>query len=124
VSGKLLNLLFVYGTLRSEFENEYARLLRQSAEQLGAATVRGSIYRLGDYPGFRSLPQGTVSGELYRLSDPEGTLALLDAYEGQEFQRVIAAASCNGEEVEAWIYGFCFDPPSDARIESGDFSAQ
>jgi gamma-glutamylcyclotransferase (GGCT)/AIG2-like uncharacterized protein YtfP len=117
----LLNLLFVYGTLRSEFENEYARLLRQRAERLGTATVRGSIYRLGDYPGFRRLPEGEVRGELYRLSDPESTLALLDAYEGEEYERVIAGARCNEEELEAWIYGFCIDPPPGARIESGDF---
>ena len=31
----MLDLLFVYGTLRSEFDNQYARLLRSQAMLIG-----------------------------------------------------------------------------------------
>ena len=111
----MLNLLFVYGTLRSEFDNEYARLLRSQAEPVGRATVTGSIYRVQHFPAFRPEPAGEVRGELYRLRDPETTLKALDEYEGTEFERVVV----NGN----WIYQYGMQPPENSRIVSGDFCA-
>ena len=111
-------LLFVYGTLRSEFDNEYARMLRAGSESLGRAAVMGSIFRLGDYPGYRPHPPGEVHGDLYRLTDPERMLAILDAWEGPEFQRIPIRTSI-GED--AWIYRFEGEPPPEQLIASGDF---
>ena len=111
----MLNLLFVYGTLRSEFDNPYARLLRSQAEPVGPATMPGSIYRVMHYPAYRPTPAGEVHGELYRLRDPETTLKTLDEYEGLEYERVVV----NG----AWIYQFRAQPHEDSRIASGDFRA-
>jgi gamma-glutamylcyclotransferase (GGCT)/AIG2-like uncharacterized protein YtfP len=112
----VLNLLFVYGTLRSEFTNDYTLLLRSHAELVGRATVPGSIYRVQHFPAFRPEPAGEVHGELYRLRDPETTLKTLDEYEGSEFERVIIDGM--------WIYQFSTQPPEDSRIVSGDFCAQ
>jgi len=109
----VLNLLFVYGTLRSELDNRYARLLRSQADLVGRATVAGSIYRVQHYPAFRPEPAGEVHGELYRLRDPETTLEALDEYEGSEFERVMVDG--------AWIYQCRNEPPEDSRIDSGDF---
>jgi len=111
----MLNLLFVYGTLRSEFNNEYARLLRSQAELAGRATVPGVIYRVQHFPAFRPEPAGEVHGELYRLRDPETTLKTLDEYEGSEFERVNVSGY--------WIYQYGGQPPEDSRIASGDFCA-
>lgn len=111
----MLNLLFVYGTLRSEFNNRYARLLRSQAELVGKASVRGSIYRVEHYPAYRPEPPGEVHGELYRMRDPETTLKALDEYEGSEFERIMI----NGW----WIYQFGSEPPENSRIVSGDFRA-
>jgi gamma-glutamylcyclotransferase (GGCT)/AIG2-like uncharacterized protein YtfP len=113
------NLLFVYGTLRSEFDNRYARLLRKQASLVGRATVRGAIYRISHYPGYRAEPGGEVRGELYELHDA-ATLETLDDYEGPEFERV--RIKVNGEA--AWIYQFREEPARASRIESGDFVAQ
>ena len=113
------NLLFVYGTLRSEFDNRYARLLRKQATLVGRATVSGSIYRVSHYPGYRAEPAGEVQGELYELHDA-GTLETLDHYEGSEFERVKIEA--NG--AAAWVYQFKEEPAQGSRIESGDFLAQ
>jgi gamma-glutamylcyclotransferase (GGCT)/AIG2-like uncharacterized protein YtfP len=108
-----VDLLFVYGTLRSPFQNDYAKLLRARAELIGPAVVSGSIFRIVNHPGYRPEPAGTVHGELYRLYDPAETLRLLDAYEGPEYERV---------QVENhWIYQFNTQPPAEARIASGDF---
>lgn len=109
----MLDLLFVYGTLRTEFDNRYARLLRSRAELVGRATVPGSIYRIRHYPGYRPEPAAEVHGELYRLADPEATLKALDEYEGPEFERVIL----NG----VWIYQYKNPPAADSRISSGNF---
>ncbi|HTA41486.1 MAG TPA: gamma-glutamylcyclotransferase family protein [Bryobacteraceae bacterium] len=112
----MLDLLFVYGTLRSEFDNRYARLLREDATLIGKSTVRGSIYRVRHFPAFRAGFEGEVRGELYRLHQPEATLKALDDYEGEEFERVIVNHS--------WIYQYKVQPPQNSRIASGDFCAQ
>ena len=110
-----MNILFVYGTLRSEFNNEYARLLRSQAELIGPATVPGSIYRVSHYPAYKPEPGGEVHGELYRLTNPETTLKALDEYEGEDFERVVIK--------DAWIYQYKKEPREYSRISSGDFCA-
>ena len=109
----MLNLLFAYGTLRSEFDNQYARLLRSQADFVRRATMPGSIYRVRHYPAFRPELAGEVQGELYRLHDPEPVLQALDEYEDAEFERIVL----NG----AWIYQYKLSPAVDRRISSGDF---
>ena len=111
----MLDLLFVYGTLRSEFDNRYACQLRAEATFVRRAKVPGSIYRVEHYPAFRPQPEREVQGELYRLHTPEVTLAVLDEYEGEEFERVVVKG--------AWIYQYKGDLPEQARIVSGDFHA-
>jgi gamma-glutamylcyclotransferase (GGCT)/AIG2-like uncharacterized protein YtfP len=113
------NLLFVYGTLRSDFDNPHARLLRERATLVGHATVSGSIFHISHYPGFRPEPAGEVHGELYRLHDA-ATLDVLDDYEGEEYERV--TIEVNG--APAWIYQFREEPAQGSRIESGDFATQ
>jgi|SRR5579863_1653256 len=108
-------MLFVYGTLRSEFDNQYALLLRSQAKLVGPATVTGSIFRIRHYPAFRPEPAGEVHGELYRLNDPDTTLRALDEYEGPDFERVVVK--------DAWIYQYKKQPPKCSRIASGDFCA-
>jgi gamma-glutamylcyclotransferase (GGCT)/AIG2-like uncharacterized protein YtfP len=115
----MAELLFVYGTLRSEFENAYARLLRSQAEFVGKATVLGSIFRVEFYPAYKSAPANQVRGEVYRLTNAEATLATLDDYEGEGFERVKVETSRG----EAWIYGYRGEPAADAIIQSGDFCA-
>lgn len=116
----MFDLLFVYGTLRSEFDNPHARGLRDAARLVGRATVTGSIFQITHYPGYRPDPPGEVHGELYRLTNPEATLEALDDYEGPEYRRVTARIS-TGET--AWIYQFESQPPPGTRIASGDFCA-
>ena len=111
----MLNLLFAYGILRSGFENPYAHLLRTQAEAAGAAAVSGSIYRVGNFPAYKSEPARQVHGELYRLKDPETILKSLDEYEGEDFERIVVDGY--------WIYQYVPDPPENSLIPSGDFRA-
>jgi gamma-glutamylcyclotransferase (GGCT)/AIG2-like uncharacterized protein YtfP len=113
---------FVYGTLRSEFENVHARRLRAEARLMGPATVRGSIFRISHYPGFRATPDGEVQGELYCLVDPARTLAALDRYEGAQYRRVLIPVSTRGLSWgAAWIFEYISEPAGGTRIDSGDF---
>jgi gamma-glutamylcyclotransferase (GGCT)/AIG2-like uncharacterized protein YtfP len=109
----------VYGSLRSEFENRHAAGLRSAADLVGRATVIGSIFRVGRYPGYRAEPAGPVCGEVWRLRDPERTLAMLDEYEGSRYLRVLTPTSIPG--VDAWIYAYAGEVDAGRRIESGDF---
>ena len=118
----MLTTLFVYGTLRSPFNNRYARLLRSQATFIGPATVSGSIYRVGSYPGWKPNPVGEVHGELYELKKPKEILNALDEYEGEDFER-IAIETAGGASDSVWIYRYKKDTPEDSRIASGDFCA-
>ena len=98
--------LFVYGSLRSRFQNPHAQLLARSADLLGNGRVRGHRYQLKRYPGILLEPQAKewVEGEVYRLRNL-GVLAKLDGYEGSEFQRVRApVVRRNGSRTWCWIY--------------------
>jgi gamma-glutamylcyclotransferase (GGCT)/AIG2-like uncharacterized protein YtfP len=96
----VVKLLFVYGTLRRAFDNEYARLLRSSADFEREAAIRGRLHAVGPYTAFAPDGEDEVRGELYRLREPERTLAALDDYEGEEYERVMVEV----EGAPAWIY--------------------
>lgn len=96
----MADLLFVYGTLGSAYDNEYARLLRANAEFLGPAVARGSLVRRNGYPAFIPGETGEVPGELYRIKDPSSVIRRLDEYEGDGYERI--SISVNG--AAAWVY--------------------
>jgi gamma-glutamylcyclotransferase (GGCT)/AIG2-like uncharacterized protein YtfP len=117
------DFLFVYGMLRSEIQNPHGERLRAEAELIGPATVRGAIFRVSHYSGYRPTPEGSVQGELYRLADPATLLKGLDAYEGAEYVRIQVPVQAGAVETDAlaWIYQYRYQPAADTRIESGDF---
>src|SRR5688572_16273609 len=79
--------LFVYGTLRT---GEAARALVASHVVRSApATLRGELYAFAlGYPGVVD-GDGAVAGELLWLADLAAALPVLDAYEGDDFARVV-----------------------------------
>jgi gamma-glutamylcyclotransferase (GGCT)/AIG2-like uncharacterized protein YtfP len=102
-SHEVLDRLFVYGTLR---QGQTARsLLANSIVRCLPAHTMGQIYAFPmGYPGFTD-GAGHVVGELLWLTDLAATFGLLDAYEGQDFARVITQVTTGeGEEVWSWIY--------------------
>ncbi|MEZ4361837.1 MAG: gamma-glutamylcyclotransferase family protein [Kofleriaceae bacterium] len=102
-SHEILNRLFVYGTLRA---GQTARsLVANSVERCEPARASGYLYAFPmGYPGFIEGP-GTVVGEVCWLGDLAATFSLLDAYEGDDFTRVIRKVTlADGSEVWAWIY--------------------
>ena len=110
--------MFVYGTLRRQFRNIYARRLAEEATWLGIVSVPGRLYRLGSYPGMRAHadPAHTVHdrviGELYRLPPAArgaDLLAELDQYEGSGFERTVVIAQRAGRPaIKTWVYAVSY----------------
>lgn len=121
-SHEVLDRLFVYGTMR---QGQTARSLiaNQIARCEGARAV-GAIYGFPmGYPGFVE-GEGQTIGEVLWLTELPATFALLDAYEGADFARVILQVTLDtGEAIWAWIYALA-DPAAvrlGTRIEHGDW---
>jgi gamma-glutamylcyclotransferase (GGCT)/AIG2-like uncharacterized protein YtfP len=104
-SHEVLDRLFVYGTLRV---GQTARsLVANSIKKMAPAYTNGTIYAFPmGYPGYNEGDgTGRVVGELLWLTDLAATFGLLDAYEGEDFARIIKQVTLEtGEAVWAWIY--------------------
>jgi gamma-glutamylcyclotransferase (GGCT)/AIG2-like uncharacterized protein YtfP len=120
---EVLDRLFVYGTLR---EGQTARsLVANQVTRSVKATTRGAIFAFPmGYPGFVEDDAGTVRGDVIWLTELAATFGLLDAYEGQDFARMIRPVTLEtGEDIWAWIYVLS-DPKTvqlGTRIEDGDW---
>jgi gamma-glutamylcyclotransferase (GGCT)/AIG2-like uncharacterized protein YtfP len=115
-----LDHLFVYGTLRRGSNNQFARVLADEAVFAGAARVRGRLYDFGRYPGARP-EDGSIAGELFQVDASSKLLAMLDDYEGAEYERSIATAQTDdGLPIDCWIYWYVGCDPGQL-IASGDW---
>ena len=123
-SHEVLDRLFVYGTLR---EGQTARaLIANQITRCVKAHTTGSIYAFPmGYPAFsEDDSSGQVFGEVIWLTELAATFGLLDAYEGQDFVRVIREVTLEtGEIIWAWMYALA-DPSAvrlGTRIDHGDW---
>ena len=124
-SHEILDRLFVYGTLR---QGQTARsLVANQIKKCEKAWTAGSIYAFPmGHPGFvEGDGSGRVEGEVIWLTELAATFGLLDAYEGQDFVRVIRQVHLeeSGEQVWAWVYTLA--DPSNVKfgtlIQHGDW---
>ena len=119
-----MNLLFVYGTLRSGHDNTWAKRLHEASDYEGPGVIAGSLYRIAHYPGLvEDDPGGEVHGELWRIRDFQPVVAALDDYEGSEYSRVVRQIrKPDGGNSEAWVYIFVASIENKPRILSGDWT--
>ena len=128
-SFEILDRLFVYGTLLT---GQTARsIIANAISRAMPASSTGYIYAFPmGYPGFVEGDHGgRVGGEVMWLTDLAATFALLDAYEGQDFARVLKQVQITGGElagttVWSWIYTLS-DPTAIAHgtlIPDGDWA--
>lgn len=92
------------------------------SEFVGDASVHGTLYDLGPYPGLQlSSSDPLVVGEVYEVDNE--TLNLLDEFESSSnYRRSRAQINVNGEERSGWTY----EPSADSYqltdlIRSGDW---
>jgi gamma-glutamylcyclotransferase (GGCT)/AIG2-like uncharacterized protein YtfP len=113
---KKSDLIFVYGTLMSDFEGPYAVFLRKNADLLGEASCSGYLYHVAWYPGLVLSPEALAYGELYKIKESSGVTfwATLDEYEGvdpallvgDEYIRRQVDVRMDGKVFTAWTYLF------------------
>jgi gamma-glutamylcyclotransferase (GGCT)/AIG2-like uncharacterized protein YtfP len=123
-TNEVLDRLFVYGSLR---QGQSARsLIANQITKCVEATATGAIYVFPTgYAGFveASEPMRVV-GELVWLTELPATFGLLDAYEGEDFARVIIQVrQGSGDLVWSWIYALA-DPDAikhGTLIDHGDW---
>jgi gamma-glutamylcyclotransferase (GGCT)/AIG2-like uncharacterized protein YtfP len=124
-SNEVVDRLFVYATLR---QGQTARsLIAHHITRSVRASTNGAIYVFPmGYAGFvETTTPARVVGELLWLTELPATFGLLDAYEGEEFARVIRQVTLEtGEPVWSWIYVLS-DPEAikhGTLIEHGDWA--
>lgn len=123
-SNEVLDRLFVYATLR---QGQSARsLIADQITRAAKASTTGAIYVFPmGYAGFLEADEPRrVVGELLWLADLPAAFGLLDAYEGQDFARMIRQVKLEtGELLWSWIYALA-DPEAikhGTLIEHGDW---
>lgn len=124
-SHEILDRLFVYGTLR---QGQTARsLVANQIKQTMKATAVGAIYAFPmGHPGMVDNDgAGRVVGEVIWLTDLAATFGLLDAYEGQDFARVIKKVTLDDTNEQVWAWVYTLSDPAAAKfgtlIEDGDW---
>ncbi|MFV0605204.1 MAG: gamma-glutamylcyclotransferase [Niabella sp.] len=129
------NLLFVYGSLLSGFKSTAYEYLSRYFNFLGSATVKGTMYDLGEYPVVVHQDTGReIKGELYQIiHDREFSYAMaqLDDYEGLypeegedvNYEREAVDVTVNGEVMTAWVYWYNKDVSGFPIVEHGDMLA-
>lgn len=98
----VVDRLFVYGTLRA---GQTARsMIAGHVARWEPASTDGVLVAFPDYPGAIE-GAGTILGELVWLTDLLTAFTLLDAYEGDDFIRILRRLRRqDGAEEWAWCY--------------------
>lgn len=132
MSDKTKELLFVYGTLRRDHQNNMYRLLARYATFKTEAWYQGRLYLVSHYPGAVPSEHSSekVFGEVYELTAPEIILPQLDEYEecSEHFvapteyvRQRVGLTSIHNEALTAWMYVYNLPVEPLALIPSGDF---
>jgi len=124
--------LFLYGQLLQPEPDKELALVVNRFHRIGAASVRGRLYDLGDYPGAVVDPSSNTSvrGELVEVPEDESILAL-DTYE--EFdptnpehslfvRKEVRIQLSDGRDVDAWMYVYNRHPGDAPLITGGIYS--
>lgn len=118
--------LFVYGTLRKNYDLKLKNRVKNQLQYVGQAKVGAVLYDLGRYPGaIKSKGGEEVIGDVFLLTDPDKVLRILDKYEGipegggkdTEFVRKKGRVQLrSGQPVNAWIYWYNARPKDKIKI--------
>jgi len=118
--------LFVYGTLRKNYDLKLKNRVKHHLQYVGQAKVGAILYDLGRYPGaIKSNGGQEVIGDVFLLTEPDRVLRILDKYEGipedgrkdSEFVRKKGRVQLrSGQPVNAWIYWYNAKPKDKIKI--------
>jgi gamma-glutamylcyclotransferase (GGCT)/AIG2-like uncharacterized protein YtfP len=114
-----------YGTLMRDQGVQEKLNAAVKLRHLGACSIPGLLYDLGDYPGLKK-GDGSVLGELYQILDPS-VVPPLDEYE--EFNEAESSRSLFLRQrvrlkkplVDCWVYFFNHSVRGRRPIKHGDW---
>jgi len=108
--------LFVYGTLRKNYDLKLKKMVSNRMEYLGQGKVGASLYDIGRYPGAIKSNRGDeVIGDVFLVTDSDKVLKLFDRYEGiseegkhdADFIRKKTRVRLrSGKTLLAWVYWY------------------
>jgi gamma-glutamylcyclotransferase (GGCT)/AIG2-like uncharacterized protein YtfP len=115
--------LFVYGTLRKNYNLKLKDKVADDITYLGQAKISASLYDIGEYPGaIKENRHDEVVGDVFVLNDAEKVFKVLDKYEGSEFSRDKNKVKLrSGKSINAWIYWYNQKPLGKQRIPYKDY---
>lgn len=125
--------LFVYGTLSPRHAPpEIASTVRR-LRPVGAASVRGRLYDLGEYPGaiLSKSSRSVIRGEVFELPGDAQTLSSLDNYEGFEpgkpgsslfVRRAWPVVLDDGTRLRCWVYVYNGDTRRALPVRNGRYT--
>lgn len=126
------NFIFVYGLLKSIYENEPAKFIRRNCSLIGNGSISGMLYDLGNYPGaiYEKNSLSKVHGEVYQINRNEKELVqFLDNFEGvgsqfkqpNEYVRSTIPVNISTGMVEASTYLYNWNLEGAKMIDSGRY---
>lgn len=117
------NYLFVYGTLRKNYDLKLKSRVENELQFVGRAKIDGSLYDIGQYPG--AVKEGSkdeIIGDVFAVSDPGKVFKILDKYEGNEFKRKRNRVRLNsGRSINAWVYWYNQNLEGKRKIKYKDY---
>lgn len=122
--------IFVYGLLKSNYENEPARYIKKNCTLIGEGYFPGTLIDIGSYPGafFDPTSQNKVHGEVYRIDRNKKVLVdFLDDFEGvgeqfdqpNEYVRKVIPVKIDDQELHASCYLYNWNYDGHKVISSG-----
>jgi gamma-glutamylcyclotransferase (GGCT)/AIG2-like uncharacterized protein YtfP len=127
--------LFVYGTLQpARAPAEIGAAVRR-LKRVGAGSVRGRLYDLGEYPGAvvsRTSPS-VIKGQVFELPEDQQVLSSIDTYEGFDpdhpqsslfVRKRWPVTLADGSRIMCWIYNYNRKPGDAQVISSGTYTAR
>ncbi len=110
--------LFVYGTLRNDYNLKLKDKVSNELEYIGSAKIGASLYDLGKYPGaIKENTKSEVMGDVFLINNPERVFKILDKYEGNKFSRERNRVRLrSGKLINAWVYWYNQKPEPRRKI--------
>lgn len=115
--------LFVYGTLRNDYNLKLKNQVAGDLEYVGRAKIEASLYDLGRYPGaIKEKNRNEVVGDVFLIENPGRTFKILDKYEGDKFTRNKSQILLrSGKSIKAWVYWYNQKPSEKQKINYKDY---
>ena len=114
--------LFVYGTLRKDFEQNLMHTFGDAATFVDFGEIEGVLYDLGTYPGAaKGSAKSFIRGEIFAVNS-DVVFPVLDEYEGEEYiHDKVAVKTDSVREIKAFVYWFDGNVSEAQRIQEDDY---